>query len=89
MLQDKNSKQINKQFKIIIFHPSESRLSNITKNCKNGSRLFMSGHLSVINGNMIVELNNINFISLTNTIQATNESSIDKSFFNTQYIMIY
>ena len=25
---DKNSKQINKQFKFVIFHPSESRLFN-------------------------------------------------------------
>ncbi|CAH1765420.1 5153_t:CDS:2, partial [Entrophospora sp. SA101] len=44
--QDKNSKQINKQFKIVIFHPFESRLSSITKSCKNVSRLFISGHLS-------------------------------------------
>ena len=75
---DKNNKQINKQFKIVIFHPSESRLSNITKSCKNGSRLFLSGHLSIIDGNIIIELNNINFINLTNTIQTTNESTINK-----------
>jgi hypothetical protein len=61
---DKN----NKQFKIVIFHPFESRLSNITKSCKSGSKLFLSGHLSVFDGNVIIELNNINFINLTNTI---------------------
>ena len=81
---DRNNKQINKQFKIVIFHPSESRLSNITKSCKNGSRLFLSGHLSIIDGNIIIELNNINFINLTNTIQTTNESTINKSFFNNE-----
>jgi hypothetical protein len=81
---DKNNKQINKQFKIVIFHPSESRLSNITKSCKKGSRLFLSGLLSIIDGNLIIELNSINFINLTNTIQTTNESTINKSFFNNE-----
>ncbi|CAJ0830422.1 12896_t:CDS:2 [Entrophospora sp. SA101] len=53
--QDKNSKQINKQFKIVIFHPFESRLSSITKSCKNVSRLFISGHLSPQRKNLAKE----------------------------------
>jgi hypothetical protein len=59
---------------ITIFHPVESRLKGQTTNTKRGSFLFFSGELTIVDGQIYLELHNVSFLRGPNN-QNTQASS--------------